>query len=76
MICVRSVCDHIPSLAFKVKIAEGMKYLFQRFFLAKGTFRRLADGSTWKAAFSGCHDIREHFVQYRVANRDASYGDR
>ena len=24
------------------------------FFLAKGTVRRLPDGSIWKAAFSGC----------------------
>ena len=29
------------------------------------------------ATVDGCtHYTREHFVQYRVANRDASYGDR
>ena len=33
--CTWSVWDHIPSLAFKIKIAEGMKDLFQRFFSPK-----------------------------------------
>ena len=46
MICVR-LCDHIRSLAFKIKIAQGMKDFFQRFFIAKGTFRCLSEGSIY-----------------------------
>ena len=49
------MCDHIPSLAFKIKIAEGLKDLFQSFFFAKGTFRSLPGGSTWKAHLVDVH---------------------
>ena len=50
------VYDHIGlhSVEFKIKIAEGMNDSFQRFFIAKGTVRRLPDGRILKAACSGC----------------------
>ena len=55
MICV---CDLIPSVEFNINIAEGMNDFFQRFFLAKGTVRRLPDGRILTAACSGCVSSR------------------